>query len=270
LTTIGIDLVAMCVNDLVVHGGTPLFFLDYYATGTLKADSAAKVIRGIAKGCIEGCCALIGGETAEMPSLYRKDDFDIAGFCVGIAERDSLITGKAIEEGDVILGLPSKGFHSNGYSLIRKALFKKGGLTLSDTFPGTRSSLSKVLLTPTRIYVRPVLAVTKTIEVRGMAHITGGGLYDNIGRILPPGLKAVIHEKAMRVPPIFKTLQAVGNIDREEMFRTFNMGTGMVMVIRKESVDKARAILKTFRVTPKEIGVIVPITGKGRNVEVLF
>lgn len=268
--TIGTDLVAMCVNDLVVHGGRPLFFLDYYATGRLDPRVAARVIRGIASGCREAGCALIGGETAEMPSMFKDSDFDIAGFCIGIVDKKNMITGSGIAEGDVILGIPSSGFHSNGYSLIRKVLFERGKLALHDTYPGMKIPVWKVLLTPTRIYAKPVLKLLKSQKVRGMAHITGGGFYENIRRIVPDGLRAEIHTDSWAIPRIFSELEVLGRINRKEMFRTFNMGIGMVLVVRRRISTGVIKTLGALKTPCYEIGLIKKGERRKAKVEVLF
>jgi phosphoribosylformylglycinamidine cyclo-ligase len=267
---VGIDLVGMCVNDMVVHGGKPLFFLDYYATGRLDSTVASAVIKGISRGCIEAGCALIGGETAEMPSMYGDNDFDIAGFCVGIVEKKDIITGNGITEGDLILGITSSGFHSNGYSLIRKVLFDLGKLNPDDRYPGTKTPVWKVLLTPTRIYVRPVLKLLKRVRVRGMAHITGGGFYENIRRILPDGLKAEISSDRWKIPRIFSEIERIGNIEKKEMFRTFNMGIGLVLIIGKRHRKAAREALADLGISWYEIGVVKRSKSKKIKVEVLF
>ncbi|RMG59662.1 MAG: phosphoribosylformylglycinamidine cyclo-ligase, partial [Deltaproteobacteria bacterium] len=199
-TTVGVDLVAMCVNDIITHGGKPLFFLDYFATGKLSRAQARDVIKGIVRGCREANCSLVGGETAEMPSFYPEGEFDLAGFCVGIAEKRRLVTGERIKKGDVIIGLPSSGFHSNGYSLLRKLIFDRLGLGPDDPFPGSRRTVRQVLLKPTKIYVRTVLDLLSRYPVTGMAHITGGGFYENIGRILPEGLGARIDSRRWNIP----------------------------------------------------------------------
>jgi len=216
--TVGIDLVAMCVNDVITCGAKPLFFLDYFATGKLDVGVAEEVIRGIHKGCLQGACPLIGGETAEMPGFYKKGEYDLAGFCVGIVERKEVIDGKKIKPGDIIFGLSSSGLHSNGFSLVRK-IFSQRELR----------SLGKELLKPTKIYVKDVLSVRSI--VRGIAHITGGGFIDNIPRILPQGCQAIIHKGSWRVPGIFQVVQKKGKIKEEEMFHTFNMGIGMVLIV---------------------------------------
>ncbi len=220
--TIGIDCVAMCVNDIVCCGAKPLFFLDYFACHKLKPSQAERVLAGIAEGCQQAGCALVGGETAEMNDLYREGDYDLAGFVVGIAERDQLITGKQIQAGNNLWALPSSGLHSNGFSLVR-TIVKQAEWNLQD--------IGHLLLVPTRIYVREVLDLTKQVKVHGLAHITGGGLPEKVGRIIPDGLQAVFHSKHWDTPDIFQRLQLAGHIAREEMFKTFNMGLGMVAVL---------------------------------------
>ncbi len=216
--TVGIDLVAMCVNDIITCGAKPMFFLDYFATGKLELGVAEEVIKGIHKGCLQGRCPLIGGETAEMPGFYKKGEYDLAGFCVGIVDRKEVIDGKKIKPGDIIFGLPSSGLHSNGFSLVRK-IFSQREL----------KNLGKELLKPTKIYVKDVLSVRSI--VRGIAHITGGGFIDNITRILPQKCQAIIHQGSWRVPRIFQLVQKKGKIKEKEMFHTFNMGIGMVLIV---------------------------------------
>lgn len=231
LSTLGIDLVAMCVNDIITHGGQPLFFLDYYATSELNLKEAKDLIAGIAEGCKQAGCALVGGETAEMPGLYKKGDFDIAGFCVGAVERNKLLPQKGkITEGDVIIGVPSSGFHSNGYSLIRKVIedfniYKDN----ENAFPSLNT-----LLTPTKIYVKELLNLIDNNLIKAASHITGGGLPGNVPRILPSYTKAIIDHKAWSIPSLFSWLQNIANIKNEEMFQTFNMGIGMVLIASKE------------------------------------
>ena len=234
--TIGIDLVAMCVNDLIVGGAEPLFFLDYYATGHLNVDAAADVVKGIADGCELSGCALTGGETAEMPGMYQGDDYDLAGFCVGVVEKSKIIDGSKVEAGDAIIGIASSGPHSNGYSLIRKVL-EVSGASLDDDFNG--SPLGEVLLTPTRIYVKPLLALIDQVDVHSLCHITGGGLPENLPRVLPKGCRAVIDGRAWQRPAIFDWLQQQGNIADAEMYRTFNCGVGMVVVLPADQAQSA-------------------------------
>jgi len=229
--TVGIDLVAMCVNDLICNNGTPSFFLDYYATGKLEVEVATAVVSGIAEGCIQSECALIGGETAEMPGMYAEDDFDLAGFAVGVAEKSELDTVSNVRVGDKLLALPSSGLHSNGFSLARKVLFEKMKLDFNKDFNG--KPLIETLLTPTNIYVKTYKKL-KT-QIQAMAHITGGGLVENLPRVLPEGMRAVITEEKVRVLPIFELIGE--HVAREEMFRAFNMGVGMVLVVRPEDVQ---------------------------------
>ena len=227
--TVGIDLVAMCVNDLICNFGEPLFFLDYYATGKLDVDAASEVIKGIAAGCREAECALIGGETAEMPGMYNEEDFDLAGFAVGIAEEDEL--NPKVKEGDILIALPSSGIHSNGYSLVRKLFFEKLKMKFDDEIEGKK--LIDILLTPTRIYVKDFKKLKPFINA--LAHITGGGIVENLPRVLPENLEAVVYKDKIKVLPIFEFMAKY--IDEEEMFRTFNMGVGMILAVSSENVD---------------------------------
>ncbi|WP_118800802.1 phosphoribosylformylglycinamidine cyclo-ligase [Haemophilus haemolyticus] len=240
--TIGIDLVAMCVNDLVVQGAEPLFFLDYYATGKLDVDVAADVVKGIADGCVQSGCALVGGETAEMPGMYHAGDYDLAGFCVGVVEKSEIIDGSRVKNGDALIALGSSGPHSNGYSLVRKVIDVAGvnpATELLDNKP-----LSEHVLAPTKIYVKSVLALIKQADVHAIAHLTGGGFWENIPRVLPKNTKAVIDEKSWKWPSVFNWLQEKGNINTYEMYRTFNCGVGMVIALPQEQVETALAILK--------------------------
>ena len=241
--TIGIDLVAMSVNDILTHGAEPLFFLDYYACGRLDVATATEVIKGIATGCRQAGCALIGGETAEMPGMYPAGEYDLAGFAVGIVEKSRIIDGSGIAKGDVVLGLASSGAHSNGYSLIRKIVAVRG-VDLSAQFHGR--ALSDVILEPTRIYVKPVLKLLRSISVKGLAHITGGGLLENIPRVLPAGLAARIERAAWNLPPLFQWLKQEGNIADAELYRVFNCGIGMVAVV---GAAEASAALRALRAT---------------------
>lgn len=234
--TIGIDLVGMCVNDVVVLGAEPLFFLDYYATGRLDVETAADVVAGIAEGCRQAGCALIGGETAELPGMYQGDDYDLAGFCVGIVEKDRIIDGSRVVPGDAVVAVASSGPHSNGYSLIRRIL-EASGAGLEDPFEG--SSLGECLLAPTRIYVRSALALLEAVEVHAIAHITGGGLPENLPRVLPDGCRAVIRRDSWSMPPIFDWLQQQGNVAPAEMLRTFNCGVGMIFVVPGAAASEA-------------------------------
>jgi phosphoribosylformylglycinamidine cyclo-ligase len=251
--TIGIDLVAMCVNDVVVQGAEPLFFLDYYATGRLDVAVAERVVAGIVEGCLQAGCALVGGETAEMPGMYHGADYDLAGFCVGIAEEDGLIDGSGTRAGDVIIGLASSGPHSNGYSLIRK-LLAVGGATAATEVDGRK--LYDLLLAPTRIYVKPLLALHAELPVRSFAHITGGGLLDNIPRVLPEGLEVRLDRRAWKRPAVFDWLQRTGNIDETEMHRTFNCGIGMTVCMPPDTADRAVARLQALGETATVIGEV--------------
>ena len=240
--TIGIDLVAMCVNDLVVQGAEPLFFLDYYATGKLEVDIASDVVKGIAEGCVQSGCALVGGETAEMPGIYHAGDYDLAGFCVGVVEKSEIIDGSQVKAGDALIALGSSGLHSNGYSLIRKVIDVAGVNPATEQLDGR--PLSEQVLAPTKIYVKSVLALIKQTEVHAIAHLTGGGFWENIPRVLPKNTKAVIDESSWEWQPVFKWLQEKGNIETYEMYRTFNCGVGMVIALPQSQVETALAILK--------------------------
>lgn len=239
--TIGQDLVAMCVNDLLVCGAEPLFFLDYYATGHLNVDIAANVVTGIGQGCELAGCALVGGETAEMPGMYEGEDYDLAGFSVGVVEESKIIDGSKVKAGDVLIGLASSGAHSNGYSLLRKILDVKN-VDLNTQIDG--QPLKKVVMQPTKIYVKPILDVCKKVDVHAMAHITGGGLPENLPRVLPEATQAVIDENSWEWPALFKFLQDQGNVEQFEMYRTFNCGVGMVLVVAQEDAEQTIALLK--------------------------
>ncbi len=244
--TVGIDLVAMCVNDVVVQGAEPLFFLDYFATGRLDEGVAEAVIRGIAAGCKEANCSLVGGETAELPGMYADGEYDLAGFTVGIVDRERLIDGSGITVGDRILALASSGLHSNGYSLARKVLLEDGGFGLNHVFPELGKPLGEVLLTPTRIYVRTLLNLVRDFRIKGMAHITGGGIPENLPRVLPQGCQAFVDRNSWAIPPLFRLIQRLGNVEEEELLRTFNCGVGMAVVVPASEVedvlDRARAL----------------------------
>lgn len=242
--TVGIDLVAMCVNDIIACGAEPLFFLDYIATGKIIPQKIAEIVKGVVKGCREANCSLIGGETAEMPGIYGRNEYDLVGFSVGMVERDKIIDGAKIKEGDVIIGLASSGLHSNGYSLVRKVFLGKERIILQKILPGLKKELWKELLIPTRIYVKPILKLLGKIEIHGLAHITGGGFYDNISRILPKDYNAIIHSENWKVPPIFRIIQEKGKVARDEMFRVFNMGVGMTMIIPPGEKNKVISSLK--------------------------
>ena len=251
--TVGIDLVAMSVNDILVQGAEPLFFLDYFACGKLDIDTAANVIKGIAQGCEQSNCALIGGETAEMPTMYPDGEYDLAGFAVGAVEKDKIINGSTISAGDVILGLASNGVHSNGFSLVRKVLeVSKADLNMD--MGGV--TLQQAISAPTRIYVKPILATLEQINIKGMAHITGGGLTENVPRVLPDGLQAVIHANSWTRSPLFQWLQQTGNISDDEMHRVFNCGIGMVVIVSANDTNQARKILSAQGETVFTLGEI--------------
>jgi len=256
--TVGIDLVAMCVNDLIVCGAEPLFFLDYYATGKLDIDIAADVVTGIGKGCELSGCALVGGETAEMPGMYEGEDYDLAGFCVGVVESENIIDGKEVAAGDVLIGLASSGPHSNGYSLIRKILEVNKLDPASVELDG--QNLADLLMTPTRIYVQSLLHLIRESTVHALAHITGGGLLENIPRVLPEHTKALIDSSAWNMPPVFQWLQEKGNISPTEMYRTFNCGIGMVICVPAVETDTALGLLAAAGETAMVIGSIAAAT----------
>lgn len=254
--SIGVDLVAMCVNDLVVCGAEPLLFLDYYATGKLDVDTAATVISGIGEGCRLAGCALVGGETAEMPGMYQGSDYDLAGFCVGVAEADSVIDGSLVQSGDVLIGLPASGPHANGFSLIRKILERASAdpeRVALDT-----ANLAAALLAPTRIYVSSVRELLRAQRVHAMAHITGGGLVENLPRVLPPGTRARIDTDAWTLPPVFSWLREAGNLGNREMLRTFNCGLGMILAVAAENAAAALDTLVNSGEEPVVVGEIVP------------
>jgi len=259
--TVGIDLVAMCVNDIVVQGAEPLFFLDYFATGKLDVDTAAAVIEGIGKGCEQAGAALVGGETAEMPGMYSDGDYDLAGFCVGIVEKEHIIDGTKVKAGDKLIGIASSGPHSNGYSLIRK-IVERSGLSLTGEVNG--KILGETLLTPTRIYVKPLLALLKQVDVHAMAHITGGGITENLPRVLPDGLSAKIDLSAWQMPEIFGWLQQQGNVELADMLVTFNCGVGMIVCV--DAADEAATLcaLSQQGETAFSMGEIVNDIGTGR------
>ncbi|OWO85519.1 phosphoribosylformylglycinamidine cyclo-ligase [Photorhabdus luminescens] len=255
--TIGIDLVAMCVNDLVVQGAEPLFFLDYYATGKLDVDTAASVITGIAEGCQLSGCALVGGETAEMPGMYHGEDYDVAGFCVGVVEKSEIIDGSKVQAGDALIALAASGPHSNGYSLIRKIL------AVSNTDPETTElegkSLADHLLAPTKIYVKSLLSLIEQVDVHAIAHLTGGGFWENIPRVLPENTQAQISESSWQWPAIFNWLQQTGNVSRHEMYRTFNCGVGMVIALPPTAVEQAIELLTAAGEKAWHIGTIATL-----------
>jgi phosphoribosylformylglycinamidine cyclo-ligase len=255
--TVGLDLVAMGVNDLLVHGAEPLFFLDYLAVHRVEPDRIETIVAGIAAGCRQAGCALVGGETAEMGAFYAPGEYDLAGFAVGVAERSALITGEHVAVGDRVLGLASSGLHSNGYTLAREAIFGRMGLKLDDPIPGVGRRVVDELLEPTRIYVKPVLGMLREVRVRAMAHITGGGITENLPRVLPQGRRARIDPSTWRVPPIFTAIQRAAAVDDAEMRRTFNMGVGFVLVVAPADVATTTARLQTAGERVIEIGEIV-------------
>lgn len=235
--TIGEDCVAMCANDILCQGASPLFFLDYIATGELIPEKMASIVEGVSNGCIKAKCALIGGETAEMPGFYNKGEYDIAGFCVGVVDKEKIISGSKIVEGDCIIGLKSNGIHSNGYSMVRKIVFDKQNLDLNTYIEELNCTIGEELLKPTRIYVDPVSKLIERFNIKGLCHITGGGFYENIPRMFPKGLGAFIDTSKINTPTIFKLLQEWGDIETDEMYSTFNMGVGMVLIISRDEMD---------------------------------
>jgi len=254
--TVGIDLVAMSVNDVVVQGAEPLFFLDYIATGKLLVETTVQIVEGVVRGCQEAGCALIGGETAEMPGFYPDGEYDLAGFCVGVVDADKLIDGSEIRVGDRIIGIASSGLHSNGFSLARRVLFEEGKLHPEDKIEGLDECLGLALLKPTKIYVKSILNLIKNFKIRGIVHITGGGFIDNIPRIVPGPCRAVIRKGSWSVPPIFDLIRRVGGVDEEEMLRVFNMGIGMIIIVAE--VDHAEILERLEKLGEKAyaLGVI--------------
>ncbi len=262
--TVGQDCVAMCVNDILCQGAKPLFFLDYIATGKVKAEKIADIVKGIADGCEQAGCALVGGETAEMPDFYSEGEYDMAGFTVGVVDRKKMIDGSKIKEGDVVIGLPSSGIHSNGYSLVRKLFFDRLGMSTEDKVAELGTTLGEALITPTRIYAKACNAVFETCEVNGIVHITGGGFYENIPRIIPKGLGVAIRLESWKIPPVFQYIQNIGNIERKEMFSTFNMGIGMMMIADFNQTDAILSALQKAGEKAVAIGEIV----KGQGVSI--
>ncbi len=254
--TVGIDCVAMCVNDIICCGAKPLFFLDYIAIGKNIPEKVVSLVSGVSEGCVRAGCALIGGETAEHPGTMKPDDYDLAGFAVGVVDRDKILDKNKMQPGDVVIALPSSGLHSNGYSLVRK-VFDVENADLGQYYGELGCALGEELLRPTKIYVRPVLAAIEAADIRGISHITGGGFYENIPRCIPDGLCAKIEKKALRIPPIFPLLSRMGGISERDMFNTFNMGTGMVLIAAKDSADKALAALHSLGQEAGVIGEIV-------------
>ncbi|MCK8816668.1 phosphoribosylformylglycinamidine cyclo-ligase [Natroniella sulfidigena] len=262
--TVGIDLVAMCVNDILAQGARPLFFLDYLATGKLDPDHVAEIVKGITTGCKQSEAALIGGETAEMPDFYQTGEYDLAGFVVGIVDKDKIITGDEIKPGDKIIGLGSNGIHSNGYSLARKVFFEKAGYEVNQQVDELETTLGEELLKPTRIYVKPVLKLLEQYQVKGIAHITGGGLIENLPRILPDETKAVIKQDSWEVPSVFNLMQELGAIEEKEMYRTFNMGIGMVLVVPEEEAEQ---VIETAQELGEEAYLIGEVKAGENKVE---
>lgn len=269
--TIGIDAVAMCVNDIVVQGAEPLFFLDYLACDKVIPEKIEAIVSGIAEGCSESGCALIGGETAEMPGMYAEGEYDIAGFTVGVVDKSKIVNGSSITAGDTVIGLASSGVHSNGFSLVRKLLLEQSGYSLNDKLPELGGEvLGDVLLTPTKLYVKPVLSLLEEVKVKGMAHITGGGFIENIPRVLPEGVNVEVDYGSWPILPIFSLLQEKGNVSNRDMFTTFNMGIGLVIVVSKEQEEASLAALRTAGENPYIIGRVTAgegiVTFKGAEV----
>jgi phosphoribosylformylglycinamidine cyclo-ligase len=254
--TVGIDLVAMCVNDIIVQGAEPLFFLDYFGTGKLTPEKAAEVVAGIAEGCRQAGCALIGGETAEMPGFYGDGEYDLAGFTVGVVDRDAIIDGSTVQVGEVLIGIASNGLHSNGYSLARSIVNERLPGGIDAVFPELNESLGDALLRPTRIYVKAILNLLRDFEINGMAHITGGGLLENVPRVLPRHCKAVIKKDSWPKLPLFEILREAGNLEEKELYRTFNYGIGMVLVVPKRSADDILSRLQGLKEQAYVIGEI--------------
>ncbi|ANO33450.1 phosphoribosylformylglycinamidine cyclo-ligase [Vibrio breoganii] len=263
--TIGIDLVAMCVNDLIVQGAEPLFFLDYYATGKLDVDTAADVVAGIAEGCVQSGCALIGGETAEMPGMYEGDDYDVAGFCVGVVEKEDIIDGTKVAAGDALIAVGSSGPHSNGYSLVRKIL-EVSNADLNQDLEG--KPLGEHLLEPTKIYIKSALKMIEKHDIHAISHITGGGFWENIPRVLPEGTKAVIDGNSWNWPTIFNWLQENGNVTTHEMYRTFNCGVGLIVALPQDQAEQAVALLNEEGENAWVIGQIAEANGEEEQVEI--
>ncbi|TDL30622.1 phosphoribosylformylglycinamidine cyclo-ligase [Jeotgalibacillus sp. S-D1] len=264
--TIGIDCVAMCVNDIIAQGAEPLYFLDYLAVGKAVPEKIEQLVKGIADGCEQSGCALIGGETAEMPGMYEEDEYDMAGFAVGACEKSAIVTGDAIEEGHVLIGLPSSGIHSNGYSLVRKSLLEDKGYSLDETLEGFDQPLGEVLLTPTKLYAKTVIPLLKRVDVKGMAHVTGGGFYENLPRMLPEGFGVSIHQGSWPVHPVFHLIQEAAGMSQDELFHVFNMGIGFVAVVQEDEVDEAMAAISESG----EKGYVIGRVTRSENKEVLF
>ena len=267
--TVGIDLVAMCVNDIIVQGAEPLFFLDYLATGMLAPEKAAGIVEGIAEGCRQAGCALIGGETAELPGFYSDGEYDLAGFTVGVVDRDAIIDGSSIQVGEVLIGVASNGLHSNGYSLARRIASERLEGGLEAVFPELGEPLGDAMLRPTRIYVKSILNLLRSFTIQGMAHITGGGLLENVPRVLPRHCKAVIHKDSWPKLPLFEILREAGNLEEKELYRTFNYGIGMVLVVRKEDADDIISRLHGLHEQAYVIGEIAACENDAAQVELV-
>lgn len=267
--TVGIDLVAMCVNDIIVQGAEPLFFLDYLATGMLAPEKAAEVVKGITEGCRQAGCALIGGETAELPGFYSDGEYDLAGFTVGVVDRDAIIDGSAIQVGEVVIGIASNGLHSNGYSLARRIVSERLSGDLDAVPAGLNEPLGEAMLRPTRIYVKSILNLLRDFEIQGMAHITGGGLLENVPRILPRHCKAVIRKNAWPKLPLFEILREAGNLEEQELYRTFNYGIGMVLVVRKNYADDILSRLHGLKEQAYIIGEIASCDDQSPQVQLV-
>jgi phosphoribosylformylglycinamidine cyclo-ligase len=265
--TVGIDLVAMCVNDIIVQGAEPLFFLDYLATGMLAPEKAAEIVEGIAEGCRQAGCALVGGETAELPGFYQDGEYDLAGFTVGVVDRDAIIDGSSIQVGEILIGIASNGLHSNGYSLARRIVEERLEKGLETILPALGEPLVEALLRPTRIYVKSILNLLRDFTIQGMAHITGGGLLENVPRVLPRHCKAVIHKDSWPKPPLFEFLREAGNLEERELYRTFNYGIGMVLVVRKGDVDDIMSRLHGLNEQAYVIGEIAACDDTSEQVE---
>ena len=268
-TTVGIDLVAMCVNDIITNGAEPLFFLDYFATGKIEDNVFQEVISGIVEGCKRANCALLGGETAEMPDFYKKGEYDLAGFVVGIVDKDNIIDGSSIRLGNRIIGIESSGAHSNGFSLIRKIFFENDEINFNEKIGNLNKPLIEEFLTPTHIYVNPVLKLIKNFKINGMAHITGGGFIENVPRVLPDKLKAVIDCQSWECPEIFKIIINYGNIDELEMFKVFNNGIGFVLIVEKDDVEDILSFLNSLELKAYEIGEVIERKEEESKIELL-
>ncbi|MHC4660574.1 MAG: phosphoribosylformylglycinamidine cyclo-ligase [Planctomycetota bacterium] len=269
--TIGIDLVAMSVNDLIVQGAEPRFFLDYIATGKLRPGVIEEIVKGISDACVESKCAILGGEMAELPGFYQEGEYDLAGFALGIVERSRIIRGTTVEAGDVVIGFPSSGLHSNGYSLARRVLIEKTGWKLSKHVEDFGRTLGEEMLEPTKIYVQPVVHLIKTYQkkiVRAVAHITGGGLIENLPRVLPRGLGANLNQKTWDIPPVFQVIQKLGKVKRDEMYRVFNMGIGMAIIVPPYNGQKVIRRLKKFKIKARQIGRVIRHRGSGPRVTI--